>query len=119
MHPEKEFGWGKGEHNARALGYDVTWLEQLPTAVWESAAAVGNPFAIGPIHPGETVIDLGCSAGADVCVAALLVGPRGRVIGVDITPAMVEKARANAAQAGLHNVTIQEGDIAELPLPDA
>ena len=64
LHPEKDFGWGKGK-NARALGYNHGWLERLPDAVWESSSAVGNPFACGPIHPGETVIDLGCGAGAD------------------------------------------------------
>jgi arsenite methyltransferase len=101
LHPERDFGWGKGVDNARALGYDPAWLARLPLAVWESSAAVGNPFSIGPIHPGEMVVDLGCGAGADVCVAALLVGSRGRVIGVDVTSAMVEKARANITLAGL------------------
>jgi arsenite methyltransferase len=65
------------------------------------------------------VLDLGCGAGADVCIAALLVGRHGRVIGVDITPAMVEKARSNSKLVGLHNVAIHEADIADLPLPDA
>jgi arsenite methyltransferase len=115
---QRDFGWGKGKDNARALGYDPAWLERLPEAVWESAAAVGNPFTVGFIHSGETVVDLGCGAGADVCVAALLVGSSGRVIGVDLTPAMVEKARANAALCGFTNVQIIEADIAELPLPD-
>jgi arsenite methyltransferase len=118
-HPKKDFGWGRGRENARALGYDPEWLARLPDAVWESSAAVGNPFALGAIHPGETVVDLGCGAGADLCVAAFLVGARGRVIGVDLTPAMVEKARANAALAGLANVEIHEADLARLPLPDA
>lgn len=116
LFPSRDFGWGRGKENARALGYDPGWLERLPEAVWESSAAVGNPFAIGPIHPGETVIDLGCGAGADVCVAALLVGATGHVIGVDLTPAMVAKARANAALAGFTNVEIIEGDIADLPV---
>jgi arsenite methyltransferase len=118
-HPEKEFGWGRGKDNARVLGYDETWLESLPAAVWESSAAVGNPLSIGPILPGETVIDLGCGAGADVCIAAVLVGAHGHVIGVDLTSAMVTKARNNAQLAGLHNVTIYEADMAEVPLPDA
>jgi SAM-dependent methyltransferase len=111
----KDFGWGKD--NARALGYDPAWLGRLPEAVWESSAAVGNPFNIGFVRSGETVVDLGCGAGADVCVAALLVGSSGRVIGVDLTPAMVEKARANAVLCGFTNVEIIEADIAELSLP--
>jgi len=119
LNPRKDFGWGKGMNNARALGYAAAWFEQLPLAVWESSAAVGNPFSIGSIRPGETVVDLGCGAGVDVCVAALLVGPRGRVIGVDLTPAMVVKARANAALAGFANVEIIEADIAGFPAPDA
>jgi SAM-dependent methyltransferase len=118
IQPEKDFGWGKGKENARALGYNTAWLERLPDVVWESAAAVGNPFSLGPLHRGETIVDLGCGAGADVCVAAFLVGNRGQVIGVDITPAMVEKARANAILAGLSNVQIHESEIADLPLPD-
>jgi arsenite methyltransferase len=120
LHPEKDFGWGKGKENARALGYNHEWLERLPDAVWESSSAVGNPFACGPIHPGETVIDLGCGAGADVNVAATLVGPGGNVIGVDVTLAMVQKARTNSAGARLANVRILESDMANLlPLPDS
>lgn len=119
LHPEKDFGWGKGKENARALGYNHDWLERLPDAVWESSSAVGNPFACGPIHPDETVIDLGCGAGADVCIAALLVGPRGSVIGVDVTPAMVQKARANTVRARLANVRRYETDMTKLPLPDS
>jgi ubiquinone/menaquinone biosynthesis C-methylase UbiE len=56
------------------------------------AAAVGNPFSLGPIHTGETVVDIGCGSGADACVAALMVGQEGKVFGFDCTPAMVEKA---------------------------
>jgi len=117
--PERDFGWDKGKANAQRLGYDPAWLAQLPDGVWESAAAVGNPFALGPIQRGETVVDIGCGAGADLCVAALLVGPTGRAIGLDLTPAMVEKARANAQRAGLNNVTVHEGNIESLPLPSA
>jgi arsenite methyltransferase len=119
LHPEKKFGWNKGRQSARARGYDDRWLELLPAPVWESAAAVGNPFAIGSIEAGETVLDLGCGAGPDVCSAALLVGPNGLVIGIDFTPAMVEKARTNSKLAGLHNRAIHEADIADLPLSDA
>jgi len=119
LDPDKDFGWGKGKENARALGYDAAWLERLPEPVWESAAAVGNPFGLGPICAGETVLDLGCGAGADTCIAALLVGSRGRVVGLDITPAMVEKARRNARLAGLPNVEVHEADMARAPLQDA
>lgn len=91
LHPEKDFGWGKGKENARYLGYNQNWLERFSASVWESAAAVGNPFSLGPIHPGETVLDFGCGAGADLCIAALLAGPTGHLIGFDLTPAMVKR----------------------------
>lgn len=118
LHPEKDFGWKKGKENAQSLGYDQTWLDRIPDAVWESSAAVGNPFAIGPIHAGETVVDLGCGAGADLCIAALMVGDAGRVVGIDLTPAMVEKARSNTALMNLRNAQVELGDIVKLPLSD-
>lgn len=117
--PERDFGWGKGKTNARDLGYDTAWLETLPESAWESAAAVGNPFALGSLKPGEVIVDIGCGAGADLCIAARLVGESGRAIGLDLTPAMVAKARDNARRAGVNNVTVHEADIAALPLPDA
>ncbi len=117
-HPDRDFPWGKGRENARALGYDATWLDGVPDAAWESSAAVGNPFEIAPVENGQTVIDLGCGAGADVCVAALLGGEQGCVIGVDLVPGMVAKARANVARMGLGNAEVCEADMAELPLPD-
>ncbi len=116
--PDNDFGWEKGKANAKALGYDSEWLTVLPDAVWESCAAVGNPFSIAPILPGQTVVDLGCGAGADVCVAALLVQDHGKVIGIDCTPAMVEKTRTNAKLSGFSHVEVREADIAKLPLPD-
>lgn len=117
--PDAEFGWGKGKENARALGYDEEWLNLLPNEVWESAAAVGNPFSLGAIEPGEVVVDFGCGAGADACIAGLLVSPRGSVVGIDCTPAMIEKATANARLAGLTHVSFQRAEITKVPLPDA
>jgi arsenite methyltransferase len=116
--PDSDFGWSKGKANARQLGYSQTWLDQLPDVVWESAAAVGNPFKLGEIVSGETVLDVGCGAGADACVAALLVGNTGKVIGVDCTPAMIIKARKNAVHAALDNIEFHEADITDLPVPD-
>ncbi len=117
-HPGKDFGWGTGRENARALGYEERWLDSLPDRVWESAAAVGNPFSLGPIRAGEVVVDLGCGAGADLCIAAHLVAAAGRAIGVDVTPAMVEKARDNATLTGLGNVEAHIADIEATRLPD-
>ena len=66
LRPDKEFGWGKGKGkgNARQLGFADDWLARLPDVVWESAAAVDNPFAVGLAHSGEAVVDMGCGAGA-------------------------------------------------------
>jgi precorrin-6B methylase 2 len=116
INPAQEFGWNKGLENAKQLGYDLQLLARMPGSVWESSAAVGNPFAIGPINAGETVVDLGCGAGADLCIASLAVGPAGRVFGIDLTPAMVDKARSNLALMGLDNAAVFCGDFVELPL---
>jgi len=117
-HPEKNFGWGNGKENARALGYASEWLGGLSDIVWESAAAVGNPFGLGPIKPGETVIDIGCGAGADACIAAMLVGSKGKVFGIDCTTAMIAKASANAKASGLPQAEFHEAEMTDLPLPD-
>jgi len=116
--PDTDFGWGKGKDNARQLGYSETWLQQLPDVVWESAAAVGNPFKLGEIVSGQSVLDVGCGAGADACVAALLVGDKGKVTGVDCTPAMIDKARRNAQLSELENTEFHVTDISNLPIDD-
>jgi SAM-dependent methyltransferase len=116
--PDSEFGWSKGKANARQLGYSDTWLDRLPDVVWESSAAVGNPFKLCEISPGQTVLDVGCGAGADACVAALHVGTAGKVIGVDCTPAMIDRARKSARHAALDNIEFHEADIANLPVAD-
>ena len=117
--PDSDFGWASGKENARALGYDSNGLNTLPECVWESAAAVGNPFSLGPIHAGETVVDVGCGAGADACVAALLVGKEGNVFGIDCTPAMIDKAIQNARVSGLTNTSFHQAEMTALPLPGA
>lgn len=117
QNPEKDFGWGKGKENASKLGYADEWLNRLPDTAWKSAAAVGNPFSLGPIDAGETVIDIGCGAGTDACIAAILVGKEGKVFGIDCTPAMIEKARENANVSRLHQAVFQEAEMTELPLP--
>jgi len=79
----------------------------------------GNPLAYSPPRPGETVLDLGSGAGIDCFLAAREVGPEGHVIGVDMTPAMIERARANAAKGGYANVEFRLGEIEHLPVADA
>jgi ubiquinone/menaquinone biosynthesis C-methylase UbiE len=116
QNPNKDFGWEKGIENARNHGYKEEWIEKLPTAMWDYCAAVGNPFEQGLFPVGASVLDLGCGAGVDLCVAALLVGEGGKAIGVDITPLMVETARCHAKEAGLNNVEVVEGNLENLPI---
>ena len=116
--PNKDFGWDKGLDNAKAHGYSSEWFKALPSEVWDYCAAVGNPFSLGEINKGETVIDLGCGAGVDLLVSALKVGKNGRAIGVDITPKMVEKSRYHAELAGLHNVKVLESSFDNIDIKD-
>jgi ubiquinone/menaquinone biosynthesis C-methylase UbiE len=98
--------------------YDTNDLERLPRAAVDLALGVGNPLRHAAVRSGEIVLDLGCGAGIDTLLAARAAGPRGRAIGLDMTPEMAERARRNAAAAGLANVEIREGLIEEIPLPD-
>lgn len=117
--PSKGFHFHLGRVLADRLGYPAEWVDALPDSVVESFAGVGNPFALGELRPGELVLDLGSGAGFDAILAARQVGPAGWVIGIDMTPAMLEKARANAALLGLANVDFREGYIEQLPVADA
>src|SRR5262245_33379208 len=109
LHPTKGFHFHTGRPLARLLGYDDAWLEGIPEGAIESFAGTGNPFSLGALGGGEHVVDVGCGAGIDSLIAARMVGPNGQVIGVDMTPAMLEKARRNAMAAGLSNVSFREG----------
>ena len=116
--PDKDFGWDFGLQNARNHGYKESWIENIPEEIWSYCAAVGNPFNAGEFHEGDSVLDIGCGAGVDLCVASLLVGSSGSVFGVDITPAMVEKAKHNVTIAGLSNITAYKSSFDELPIED-
>jgi len=116
--PERDFHFPTGRAWALDLGYDPELLARVPEGAAESFAGVGNPFSLGPLATGDAVVDLGCGAGTDLLMAAQMVGPRGRVVGIDMTPAMVAKARENARAMGVANVEIVEGQVEELPLPD-
>ena len=117
--PWKGFHFHTGRFLADRLGYPAARVAALPDPVVESFAGVGNPFSWGDLRTGETVVDLGSGAGFDALLAAQMVGPAGRVIGVDMTPAMVEKARRNAELLGLANVEFREGYLEQLPVEDA
>jgi SAM-dependent methyltransferase len=94
-------------------------LGDLPDAAALASLGCGNPTAVADLHPGETVLDLGSGGGIDVLLSAKRVGPAGYVYGLDMTPEMLDLARANAAEAGATNVEFVEGHIEDIPLPDA
>ena len=103
---------------AHAVGYSESDLAAVPEGA-NLGLGCGNPVALASLREGEVVLDLGAGAGFDAFLAARAVGPSGRVIGVDMTPEMVEKARANAATLGLANVEFRQGVIEDLPVDDA
>ena len=117
-HPEKGFHFHTGRPLARMLEYADDWLEGIPEHSIESFAGTGNPFSLGELRSGERVVDVGCGAGIDSLVAAKKVGTEGRVIGVDMTPSMLEKARRAAEEAGLESVEFREGYAEALPVDD-
>jgi arsenite methyltransferase len=98
--------------------YAQAELAAVPAEAVALALGVGHPVRHAALEPGEFVLDLGCGAGIDTLLAASEVGPAGRVVGLDMTPEMVDRARRNAAVAGFGHVEIHAGLIEELPLPD-
>jgi arsenite methyltransferase len=112
-------GCGSGETDVlTAIGYTAEQAAAIPEGA-NLGLGCGNPLAYAEVKPGETVLDLGSGAGIDCFLAAREVGPKGRVIGVDMTPEMIEKARANAAKSGITNVEFRLGEIEHLPVADA
>jgi SAM-dependent methyltransferase len=104
--------------NPEDLGYTADQSESIPTGA-NLGLGCGNPLAHAQLRSGETVLDLGSGAGIDAFLAAREVGPTGRVVGVDMTPDMLERARRNAQAAGIDNVEFRLGEIEHLPLADA
>ncbi|MBK5293854.1 MAG: methyltransferase domain-containing protein [Acidobacteriia bacterium] len=118
--PDGEFHFHRGPaYAAEFLGYDAEELAALPPDCTASFAGVGNPLAIGPVHVGETVLEIGCGAGMDLLLAAKRTGPDGHAIGVDMTDAMIERARKSAVTAELRQVEVRKGDATSLPIADS
>jgi arsenite methyltransferase len=116
--PERGYHFHTGRPLASMLGYHDDWLEGIPVGSIASFAGTGNPFRIGQLQLGEWVVDIGSGAGLDSLIAAKMVGPDGQVIGIDMTPAMLEMARKSAREAGPGHVEFREGLAESLPVPD-
>lgn len=107
-----------GTHGRRGDGYyEATELDGLPAAVAGASLGCANPLVVADLVPGEVVLDLGSGAGLDVLLSARRVGPTGKAYGIDMTPEMLEEARANQRAAGLTNAEFLEGFIEDVPLP--
>jgi arsenite methyltransferase len=117
--PHGDFHFHTGREQALRMGYPRPALDALPDEATDAFAGVGNPFYWGTPESGERVIDLGSGAGMDSLLSALAVGPEGRVIGVDMTFEMLERARNTARSLGLNNVEFRVGVIEELPVESA
>ncbi|CAG0956657.1 cobalt-precorrin-6B (C15)-methyltransferase [Anaerolineae bacterium] len=118
LDPNKGYHFHTGWRLAKLLGYDESMYADLPESNIASFAGTGNPFSVGAINPGETVVDVGSGAGFDSLIASRRVGATGRVIGFDMTAEMLKKARAGAAKMGATNIEFREGLAESLPLPE-
>ncbi|MGH7458628.1 MAG: methyltransferase domain-containing protein [Longimicrobiaceae bacterium] len=116
-HPARGFHFPTGRAACEFVGYPTEQLDAIPAAAVESFAGVGYPFAADAIEPSDTVLDIGSGSGTDALIASHLAGPRGRVIGLDMTPAMLDKLERNAALAGATTVEWLQGNAEEIPLP--
>lgn len=117
--PNKGYHFHTGRRLAKLLGYDEALYADLPESNIASFAGTGNPFSVGTINSGETVVDVGSGAGFDSLIASGLVGSSGRVVGFDMTDEMLKRARAGAEAMGASNVEFREGFAQSLPLPES
>ncbi len=112
------FEYPTGEEALRLQKYPQEIIQKFPRSLLQSYCGVGNPFSLGHIYPGEAILDIGCGAGVDAFVAAFLTGPQGRVVGVDMTPAMIDQANENLELIHLHHVSFETADAESLPFPN-
>jgi len=119
--PDQGFHFHTGRRLAKIVNYEDAWFEGVPEEVVASFAGTGNPFAMGTLKPGERAVDVGCGAGIDSFIAAGQVGTTGEVRGVDMTPEMLDKARAAAEGVDLPQLSfhqVHQGYLEELPIED-
>ncbi|MDP9334091.1 MAG: methyltransferase domain-containing protein [Actinomycetota bacterium] len=117
--PRATFHFHTGRPLAARLGYENAVVDALPDRAVESFAGVGNPFSLRRLARGERVVDLGSGAGFDSFIAADQVGETGHVVGVDMTPEMLEKSRDTAAALGFAHVEFRDGLVEDIPVEDA
>jgi arsenite methyltransferase len=118
VNPLGRFHFHTGRPLAARLGYDKSLTASFPDSAVESFAGVANPFSLRSLSEGERVVDLGSGGGFDCFIAARQVGPKGHVVGVDMTQEMLTRARGVAAEMGLNHVEFREGLIEDLPIED-
>jgi arsenite methyltransferase len=116
--PEGLFKYPTGRAGLETLRYDFPLIRSLPEDVVSSYCGVGNPFSLWPINEGEAVLDIGCGAGVDTLLAAMMVGPSGKVVGVDIVSEMLQRAEENLKRTNLKNVTFKKASGEQLPFED-
>ena len=114
--PEGQFPYPVGSESVERLRYRRDFLDLVPPGLLERFVGVGNPFSLGEPQPGWTVLDIGCGAGFDSLIAALYVGPTGKVIGVDLSEEMLAVARGQSAAAGVRNLEFRQGLAESLPV---
>jgi len=117
--PEGLFEYPTGLAGLEGLNYDPGLIRILPKAVAASYCGVGNPFSLGPVDEGEAVLDIGCGAGVDTILAAMMSGPSGKAAGVDIMPELLQRAEENLRMTDLDNVTFQRASGEKLPFEDS
>lgn len=117
--PVGHFKYPTGRDGLERLNYPRNIIEALPDEVSASYCGVGNPFSLGQINQGEAILDIGCGTGVDTFVAAMLTGPSGSVMGIDLTSEMLERAEENLRKTNLGNVSFAEASAEDLPFLDA
>ena len=116
--PDGLFKYPTGKAGLEALQYDPGIMEALPETVLAAYCGVGNPFSLGAVNAGESVLDIGCGAGVDTIFAAKMTGPAGKAVGIDLIPEMLKRAEENLKLAEIDNVKFEESSAEKLLFPD-
>jgi SAM-dependent methyltransferase len=116
--PKGLFKYPTGNEGLEALQYDSEIIKAMPETIIASYCGVGNPFTLGAVKEGESILDIGCGSGVDTIFAAKMTGPTGKVIGIDIMPEMLQRAKENLRFENLDNVTYEETSAEKLSFPD-